>query len=90
MDCEHMLRLINHYMDGGLSQWRNKAVDRHMEDCPPCAQHLTAHVHSRQVVASKCTEAAPEALRLRISEAIVSITLETSPVELGTKPDFLR
>ena len=30
MDCEHMLQLINHYMDGGLSQWRYKAVDRHM------------------------------------------------------------
>ena len=83
MDCEHMLQLINHYMDGGLSQWRYKAVDRHMVECPPCAQHVTAHAYVRQVVATKCTEAAPEALRLRISEAIVSITLDTSPIELG-------
>jgi mycothiol system anti-sigma-R factor len=83
MDCEHMLQLINHYMDGGLSQWRNKAVDRHMDDCPPCAQHLTAHVYVRQVVASKCSEDAPEALRIRITEAISVITLDTAPLDLG-------
>ena len=82
MDCDQMLQLINHYMDGGLSQWRTRAVTKHIDDCPPCAEHHLLYVRCREVVATKCSETAPEGLRLRISEALGSITVDNSPLDL--------
>lgn len=82
-----MLQLINHYMDGGLSQWRYRAVSRHMDDCPPCADHILAHVQVRQVVATKCSEAVPEHLELRISQAIMAVQLDSTPLHLGPNSD---
>ncbi len=80
MDCDQMLNLINHYMDGGLSQWRHRAVARHMNDCPPCADHHNAHIQFRQQVASKCFEEAPAGLRLRISESLGVHPSDGSPL----------
>ena len=80
MDCDQMFNLINHYMDGGLTQWRQRAVTRHMIECPPCADHHVAHLQFRAVVASKCTEAVPEGLRLRISESLGVQTGGDSPL----------
>ena len=72
MDCDHMHALINHYMDGGLSQWRMRAVSRHLDDCPPCYDGYRVHVDFRQVVATKCVEEAPYNLRSRIEAALAA------------------
>jgi mycothiol system anti-sigma-R factor len=72
MDCEQMLDLIHHYLDGGLSQWRQRAVTRHIVECPPCAVEHRFHVHYREVVATKCSEEMPFMVRSRICEALAS------------------
>src|SRR4051794_16012138 len=72
MDCDQLLALINHYLDGGVSQWRHRAMTKHIVECPPCAVEHRFHVHYRQVVATKCCEDVPFAVRSRICEALAS------------------
>jgi len=73
MDCDQLLALINHYLDGGVSQWRHRAMTKHIVECPPCAGEHRFHVHYRQVVATKCSEEVPFTVRSRICEALVSM-----------------
>jgi len=72
MECDQLLALINHYLDGGLSQWRHRAMTKHIVECPPCAVEHRFHVHYRRVVATKCTEEVPFTVRSRICEALAS------------------
>ncbi len=88
MDCEQMLQLIHHYMDGGLSQWRHRAVTRHIDACPPCAHEHHTNVQVRRVVAMKCTEEAPNELRMRIFVALGTCQQEPGPLDISTKSDF--
>ena len=90
MDCDEMLALIHHYLDGGLSQWRHRAVTKHMEVCPPCAQEHYYNLSYRQVVSTKCTEEAPTDLRLRISAALDSLPVGEVPLDLSGGSDFLK
>ncbi len=73
MECDQLLALIHHYLDGGLSQWRHRAITKHIVECPPCAVEHRFHVHYRQVVATKCSEEVPLTVRSRICEALVSV-----------------
>ena len=89
MDCDEMLALIHHYQSGGLSQWRQRALTRHLGDCPPCND---AHVYNqtfRQAVASKCSEEAPDALRMRINAVLGSLPPGDGPLDLSAGNDFL-
>ncbi len=90
MDCDEMLALIHHYMDGGLSQWRHRAVTKHMQDCPPCAHEHHYNLSFKQVVSQKCTEEAPAGLRLRITAALDSLPTSEVPLDLSSGRDFLK
>lgn len=90
MDCDEMLALINHYMDGGLSQWRYRAVTKHIDACPPCAQEHHYNLNYRHVVSSKCTEQAPDALRMRIAAALDSLPVGEVPLDLSSGSDFRK
>jgi len=70
MECEQLLDLIQYYMDGGLPQWRMRAVTRHLDDCPPCANGYRVELHYRAVVATKCREPLPSDLRQRVEAAL--------------------
>ena len=66
MDCDHAIHRVYEYLDGELTMWQRRAIARHLDDCPPCAQGFVFEVHLRQVVVSKCTEQVPDELRARV------------------------
>jgi mycothiol system anti-sigma-R factor len=81
MDCEEAIVRIYQYLDGELTVWRRRAISRHLDECPPCAQGFDFEMELRQVVASKCRDEVPPDLKRRIAEAIgqssaVSIEIE--------------
>lgn len=84
MDCDETFAMINHYLDGGLSQWRARAVSRHIDECPPCAGEHQLHVHYRQVIAIKCTEQAPYNLQMRVVSAL-GLSVEQLPLDLRSQ-----
>jgi mycothiol system anti-sigma-R factor len=70
MDCDHAIHRVYEYLDGELTVWRRRAIARHLDECPPCAQGFTFELEVRRVIVSKCTEPVPEDLRDRIARAI--------------------
>jgi mycothiol system anti-sigma-R factor len=70
MDCDHAYLRVYHYLDGEMTVWKRRAIKRHLDECPPCAQGFDFEIEIRRVVAISCAEEAPEALRHRIGEAL--------------------
>ena len=38
MDCDEAIVRIYQYLDGELTVWKRRAITRHLDECPPCAQ----------------------------------------------------
>ena len=50
--------------------WRRRAITRHLDECPPCADGFVFEVELRRIVVSKCREDVPPGLRLRIAQSL--------------------
>ena len=70
MDCEHAIYRVYEYLDGELTVWRRRAITRHLDECPPCAEGFVFELELRRVVVSKCHEEVPADLRQRIADAL--------------------
>ncbi len=70
MDCNEAIHELYSYLDGELTAWKRRAIARHLDDCPPCAQGYEFEMELRQVVVSRCRDEVPEGLRERIGRAI--------------------
>lgn len=70
MDCEHAIYRVYEYLDGELTVWKRRAIARHLDDCPPCADGFTFEVELRRIVVSKCHEEVPQELKQRIAQAL--------------------
>ena len=70
MDCDDALFRVYEYLDGELTMWRRRAISRHLDECPPCADGFTFEVELRRIVVSKCREEVPHTLRVRIAEIL--------------------
>lgn len=70
MDCEHAHLRVYEYLDGELTVWKRRAITRHLDDCPPCAQGFTFEIELRRVIVSKCAEDVPAELKNRIALAL--------------------
>lgn len=70
MDCDGAITRVYEYLDGELTAWRRRAISRHLDRCPPCAQGFTFEVELRRVIITKCSEPVPPELAARIAEAL--------------------
>jgi mycothiol system anti-sigma-R factor len=81
MDCDGAIRRIYEYLDGELNAWKRAAIARHLDECPPCAQGFEFEIELRQVIAFKCRDDVPPAVRRRIALAIgVELPPDEHPV----------
>jgi len=69
-ECREALEALYVYLDGELTEERRIIIKGHLDDCPPCGDAFDFTVELRQVVAQRCREEVPEALRLRIAQAL--------------------
>ena len=65
-----MIHRVYEYLDGELTMWRRRAITRHLDECPPCADGFTFELEIRRVVVSKCHEEVPAELRSRIAQQL--------------------
>jgi mycothiol system anti-sigma-R factor len=70
MDCEQTIHRVYEYLDGELTMWRRRAITRHLDECPPCADGFVFEVELRRVIVSKCHEEVPSELKDRIAKAL--------------------
>ncbi len=73
VDCADALRQIYTYLDGELTDERRAAIAGHLGACVPCSGGFDFEVELRELVASRCREAAPPELRERIARAITEL-----------------
>ena len=69
-ECQRALRELYTYLDGQLTIERRTTIKAHIEYCSPCMASFTFEAELKQVVARSCQEQVPEALRLKVFEAI--------------------
>ena len=69
-DCQKALRELYIYLDGQLTVERRTTITAHIEYCSPCMESYTFEAELKQVVALRCQEQVPEALRMKVFEAI--------------------
>jgi len=70
MNCDDAMGWVYHYLDGQLTIWKRRAIARHLDECPPCAQGFDFEVELRRVIALRCRDEVPAQLRRRIAEAL--------------------
>jgi mycothiol system anti-sigma-R factor len=70
MDCDDAIHRVYHYLDGELTVWKRKAITRHLDECPPCAEGYHFEIEIRRVIAMRCRDEAPLELRRRIAESL--------------------
>ena len=66
-DARHKLYF---FLDGELTDDRRAAIHSHLESCPPCFEAFDFEAELRIVIAQKCRDRVPDALRSRIANAL--------------------
>jgi mycothiol system anti-sigma-R factor len=69
-ECQRALRELYTYLDGQLTLERRTTIKAHIEYCSPCMESFSFEAELKQVVALRCQEQVPEALRMKVFEAI--------------------
>jgi mycothiol system anti-sigma-R factor len=78
-DCDDALHELYHFLDGELTVERRSTIQAHLESCPPCFEGFDFEAELRIVIAKKCHEQVPEALRRRVAEAIDHESMHEGP-----------
>ncbi|MEY2448759.1 MAG: hypothetical protein QOH79_2235 [Acidimicrobiaceae bacterium] len=73
-NCDDALHELYGYLDGELTPERRHNIQHHLDDCPPCYEAFDFEAELRIVIARKCTETVPDALKRRIADALANET----------------
>ena len=79
-NCDDAVHRLYHFLDGELDSARRTEIQRHLDACHPCLEAFDFEAELRQVVARKCQDRVPDALRARIA---VTIQHELNARNLG-------
>ena len=80
---------VYEYLDGELTVWKRRAITRHLDECPPCAEGFTFEIEIRRVIVSKCVEEAPQDLKQRIAMALGIVEAATPRLRVIHRSAFL-
>jgi mycothiol system anti-sigma-R factor len=69
-DCSDTIGRLYRYLDGELTDERRAAIQRHLDECPPCVEVYDFEAELRQVVANRCKDHVPQALVDRVRDAL--------------------
>lgn len=53
-DCQRMLRELDYFLDGELSDDARAAIEKHLHACTDCLQAFDFHAELKTVIAAKC------------------------------------
>jgi len=66
IDCEEVLRSLERYLDGELSEEMRTDVSEHLGRCGPCMDRAEFRRRLKALLASRCRSEAPAELYARI------------------------
>jgi mycothiol system anti-sigma-R factor len=79
VDCNETIEILYTYLDGELTDERRIVIKRHLDFCPPCLGAFDFESELRQVIADRCKDHVPDALRQRIHDALVEAERQRHP-----------
>ena len=68
--CDETIERLYFYLDGELTEERRIEISRHLDMCGPCVGAYGFEAELRRVVANRCKDHVPEALIVRVAEAL--------------------
>ncbi len=68
--CDETIEKLYFYLDGELTEQRRVEIARHLDLCGPCVGAYGFESELRRLIASRCQDHVPEALRARVAEAL--------------------
>jgi len=69
-DCRQVLRELQGFLDGEDAQSLHLAIERHLNGCAPCMDRAEFQRQVRILIASKCTDCAPDGLVDRVTSQL--------------------
>lgn len=69
-DCNDALHELYQYLDGELTDGRRQVIAQHLTACGECFEAFDFQAELRQVIAQKCRDEVPDALKSRVAELI--------------------
>lgn len=82
-NCEQALAVLYEFLDGELTDDRREMLTKHLDDCNPCLEVYDFEAELRQVIAQRCRDEVPDALRERIAGELRAIADSSSMPEVG-------
>jgi mycothiol system anti-sigma-R factor len=79
--CREAIDTLYHFLDGELTTERRLEITHHLHECAPCLDAFDFEAEIKAVVARKCRDQVPEALRQRVLRAL----MEASGYPVGTE-----
>lgn len=71
MDCDGTIERLYRFLDGELTEERRREIQHHLDDCSPCLEAFDFEAELRVVIANRCKDHVPDALRQRVRDALV-------------------
>jgi len=68
--CDETIEKLYVYLDGELTEQRRLEIARHLDLCGPCVGAYGFEAELRKLIASRCHDRVPDALRSRVAEAL--------------------
>jgi mycothiol system anti-sigma-R factor len=70
VDCNSVVKELYTFLDGELTDGRRVQIERHFTGCTDCHEVVEFHASLKMTISAKCQEPVPDALRIRITEAL--------------------
>ncbi len=68
--CQEAIHTLYHFLDGELTELRRQEITQHLDECAPCLEAFDFEAELKMVIARKCRDQVPDALRERVFRAL--------------------
>ncbi len=68
--CQEAMATLYSFLDGELTADRRLQIQHHLDECAPCFQAFDFESDLKALIARKCRDEVPEALRRRVAQAL--------------------
>jgi mycothiol system anti-sigma-R factor len=69
--CQEAIHTLYNFLDGELTEQRRQEIALHLHECSPCLDAFDFEAELKLVIARKCRDQVPEALRQRVYRALL-------------------
>jgi mycothiol system anti-sigma-R factor len=69
--CQEAIHTLYHFLDGELTSQRRQQIAQHLHECGPCLDAFDFEAELKLVIARKCRDQVPDALRERVYRALM-------------------